>query len=536
MKRLLLLSFVVILAFSLVIGSCGEEKTTTPPTTTAPTATTPTAMVPTGTITAASPDFGQESTDPVFYESLWGWSWWDPLMRWDENGIFIPWVAESWTLEGSTWTFTIRDDITFHNGDPLTAYDVKFSVDRFGDMTLSSNPWSFYISEAYNKVETKVLDDYTFQFISDHPEPAQQIVFAWTRILPKNYFEEVGQDEFRAHPIGSGPWKFVELVSESSLTMEANTDYWIPEMIPAYQYYVELQVPEESTRLAMLNTGEIDIALGITYDRIPEMLDDGFATVSLGPPGTSSFCIQGSWLPDAGPMGDIRVRQAMSYALDRQEISDTWYAGFAEPGGQFYMYPGCFGWDDALQPDPFDPQMALDLLAEANYPDAFDDPTIHIYTTAPGQDYHLLLMDYWLDVGLDVVLEVVDAGIYNGYFFNFTRIAEGDDNVGWIFTWTYQAFFNSMYHCSNMYTSWGTHNVGEAPDVDAAYLKAAGEIDPVLSAEYFADFQKLVKTKYWNIGIVRFDTLILYNPETIGEWAGMNWVSYQDCLNGIQHP
>jgi peptide/nickel transport system substrate-binding protein len=524
-KKVFLTPLIVLIAASLVLASCGEAETEEEP---------PTG--PTGTITSAMPDFGQESTDPVFYESLWGWSWWDPLLRWDENGNFIPWVAEEWSLDGNVWTFKIRKDIKFHNGDPLTAHDVKFSVDRFGDMTLSSNPWSYYISEAYNKVESRVVDDYTFQFVSDHPEPAQQIVFAWTRILPKDYYEEVGMEEFRKHPIGSGPWKFVELVSETSMKMEANTEYWIPEIVPEYQYYEDLQVPEEATRLAMLRTGEIDIAQTITYDRIPEMLDDGFKTVSLGPPGTSSFCIQGSWLPDAGPMGDIRVRQAMSYALDREEIAETWYAGFAEPGAQFYMYPGCFGWDEELEPDTFDKAKAEALLEEANYPDAFDDPTIHIYTTAPGQDYHLLLMDYWLDVGLDVVLEVVDAGIYNGYFFNFERIKEGDDNVGWIFTWTYQAFFNAMYHCSNMYTSWGTHNVGEDPTADELYLKAAGEVDTDLSFEYFADFQKYVKTKYWNIGIVRFDTLVLYDPETIGEWSGMNWVSYQDCLNGVKHP
>jgi ABC-type transport system substrate-binding protein len=199
------------------------------------------------------------------------------------------------------------------------------------------------------------------------------------------------------------------------------------------------------------------------------------------------------------------------------------------------MYPGCFGWDEELEPDGFDPDLAEALLAEANYPDAFDDPTIHIYTTAPGQDYHLLLMDYWLDVGLDVVLEVVDAGIYNGYFFNFTRIQEGDPNVGWIFTWSYQGFFNSMYHCSNMYTSWGTHNVGEDPVADELYLKAANEIDIDLSNEYFADFQKYVKTKYWNVGIVRYPTLTLYNPDTIGGWEGMNYVSYQDSLYGVKH-
>ncbi|MCX7912396.1 MAG: ABC transporter substrate-binding protein, partial [Dehalococcoidales bacterium] len=473
-------------------------------------------------------------------ESLWGWSFYDSLIRWDANSKFIPHVAESWSVseDGCTWTFKIRKGIKFHNGDPLTAHDVKFSVDRFGDMSLSKNPWSYYISQAYNKVETRVLDDYTFQFVSARPEPSQQIVFAWTRILPKNYYEKVGMEEFRKKPVGSGPWKFKELITKQKMVLEANTDYWIPEEIPAYQYYVELMVPEQATRIAMLKNGECDIAYGIDYDRLADLQKEGFKIMKQpGPPGTSSLCIQGSWLPDAGPVGDIRVRQALSYALNREEIVEQWYQGYGDPtAGQFYMYPGCFGWGENLRNDPYDPDKAKALLREAGYPGKWADPTIHIYTTAAGQDYILLLMGYWEDVGLKPKMEVVDSTIYTSYFFNFNRIKEGDPNVGWIFTWTYQSFFNCMYHSSNMYTSWGTHNVGNDPKADELYLKAANERNIDLAAKYFNEFQAYVKSLYWNIGICTFDTLIVYNPKTIGEWKGRNWVSLQDALNGIKHP
>jgi peptide/nickel transport system substrate-binding protein len=527
MKKTFLILLALVLVGILILSGCGEKEGAEAPTT-----------GPSGTITAVSADFGYESTDPVFYESLWGWSFYDSLLRWDESGIFIPGVADSWSLDGNTWTFKIHKGIKFHNGDPLTAEDVKFSVDRFGDMTLSSNPWSYYISEAYNKTNSIVVDEYTYQFVSDHPEPAQAIVFAWTRILPKKYFESIGQDGFRAAPIGSGPWKFKELITKQKMTLEANTDYWRKDEIPAYQYYTELMVPEQATRIAMLKNSECDIALTIDYDRLPDLEKAGFEVIKQpGPPGTSSLCIQGSWLPDAGPVGDIRVRQALSYALDREEIVDTWYQGYGDPtAGQFYMYPGCFGWNEGLRLDPYNQAKARALLAEANYPDGFADPTIHIYTTAPGQDYILLLMGYWQNAGLDVQLEVVDSTIYTSYFFNFNRIKEGDPNVGWIFTWTYQSFFNCMYHSSNMYTSWGVHNVGNDPEIDELYLKASNETDSTKSAQYFGEFQVAARNKYWNIGICTFDTLIVQNPKTIGEWTGRNWVSYQDALNGIQHP
>jgi peptide/nickel transport system substrate-binding protein len=178
-------------------------------------------------VNIAVADFGgNESLDPINVESTFGWMFYDALLRWDESGNIIPGVADSWSLDGTTWTFKIHQGIKFWNGDPLTANDVKFSVDRFSDLDQSTNPWSLYLSKGYNQVETKVIDEYTFQFIADHPEPAQIIIFAWVRILPKNYFESVGQDEFRKQPMGSGPWMFKELVSKTRFSLEANTNYW----------------------------------------------------------------------------------------------------------------------------------------------------------------------------------------------------------------------------------------------------------------------------------------------------------------------
>jgi peptide/nickel transport system substrate-binding protein len=530
MKKFLLIPLAIILIAGLCIGTgCG-----------------PSGPVAGTTIRVAVPDLGggTESTDPINVESLWGWMYYDSLLRWDENGNLIPGVADEWSLDvdTSTWTFKIHEGITFHNGDPLTAYDVKFSVDRFSDMTQSSNPWSFYLSTLYNQVETRVVDDYTFEFVQDHPEPSQIVIFAWVRILPKDYYEEVGMDEFRAHPIGSGPWKFKELISNQECTLEANTDYWREDEIPYFQYYKEIEVPELATRIAMLKTGDVDMA-AIDYDRIPDLLDDGFAIQEFLPPGTCTLCFQGTWLPGAGATSDIRVRKAMSFALNRQEICDTWFSGYAEPGVQFYMYPGCFGWDDALAADPYDPDEARALLADAGYPDAFDDPTVNVYCTAfadlsGGQDFFLLLMSYWEAVGLEVELHILDSSIWTNTMFNFERIQEGWENVGWVFCWNYSAFFNATYQSTNMYNSWGVHNCGNDPTADELYLKYANETDPELSAQYFAEFQVYVKSLYVNFGVANAKQLVVYNPDTIGGWASnaRTWVSQWDSMNGVLQP
>lgn len=469
----------------------------------------------------------------------------DALLRWDENGVISPGVADSWTFDSATntYTFKIHKGIKFHNGEDLTAEDVKFSVDRFGSVPPSTNPWSRYLSEGYNKVESIVVDDYTFQFVQAHPEPSQLIIMAWARILPKDYFESVGQDGFRAAPVGSGPWKWKELVSNTSMTLEANTNYWIPDQVPAFQYYTEILAPEQATRLAMLKSGEVDMIPFIERDRIDELKAGGYTAFKIGNPGTASLLLQGSWFPAAqsGPISDILVRQALSYAINRQELCDTLYSGYASPGGLFYEFPGAYGWSDALMTDPYNPQKAMDLLAEANYPNAFADPTINCYTTqagglSGGPDFFLLLQSYWEAVGFTVNLHIVDQTTFLGYLFNgFRRFAGTEPNIGWIGVWNYDGFFNPTYQHANMYTSLGIHNTGNDPVMDEMYNKATQETDPVLAEQYYKEFQVYARNTYVNIGVAQTDQYVIWNPDVIGGWTGRTWVSYWDSAYGIQH-
>jgi peptide/nickel transport system substrate-binding protein len=564
MKKLLFISLIAILAFVLVLGSCAKEETPAPapaaPAAPAPAAPTPAKPAPAapapaapapakpapaapaakagpyGTIRVADVDYGWESTDPVYYESFIGWSIYDSLLGYDAQGNFVPDVAEKWEIspDGNTWTFHIRHGIKFHNGDPLTAADVKFSVDRFGDMSLSTNPWSWYISPQYNKKDSKVVDDYTYQFVSDHPEPNQAVVFAWTRILPKKYYESIGMDAFRKKPIGSGPWKFVNLIPKTSYKLEANTDYWIPDAVPAFQYYQSYMMPEQATRIASLKAGETDITF-VDFDRIKDLVNQGFRTEKVGLPMQNNINFQGTWLKGAGAVGDIRVRQAMSYALNRQEICDTWFQGYAKPGGMWFMWDQGYGWSDALKSDPYDPAKAKALLAEAGYPGKFADPTVHLYTTAPAQDFILLLINYWKAVGLQAKIEVVDSTVWGSYFFSFNRIKEGDPNVGWIFDWALSDVMNATYQSSNMYGSWGVHNTGNDPKADELYKKATLELDPVKAKQYWTEFQAYARTMYVDVGIALADPLVIVS-QNLGEFTGKVYMGLYDCANGIKHP
>jgi peptide/nickel transport system substrate-binding protein len=478
-------------------------------------------------------DFSYESTDPIYFESFWGWSMYDALVTWAPNGDYIGSVAYDWDIseDGNTWTFYIRDDITFHNGDHLTAYDVKFSVDRFASPE-SSNPWSPYLLA--NMRSTAVLDDYTFIYRTNTPEPPLIIPFAWTRIIPKDYFEEVGQDYFRAHPIGSGPWKFVEHIPETSFTMEAFTEHW--RTVPEFKYVTMIQVPEEATRIALLTTGEVDIVDGISSDRIVEMMAEGWRAEPFGLPALYNISFSGTGLCPDCPTSDIRVRKAFSYAVNRQELCDTFYEGLARPGGRWFMHEATWGWNPDWEPDPYDPQLAMDLLEAAGYPDAFANPTIKYFVSpGPGVDLAQVMQGYWSAVGLDVQIEIIDAVEWGGYFF----IRQTDPNspaVGGIFPWNFGSVFDNIYHCANMYKSTGVHSTGWDPHADELYNEAVGTIDDDLRKARWTAFQEYVYDEMFvNCPFVIVDPLFLMSDK-IGAITENQHLSLADSYAGMKHP
>jgi len=218
-RRLLLIILAIVVIASMLITSCAEKSPTTtaaPATSASPTTTNPftataapppatsmaatttaaTKVVSTGTLRVAEQDFSYESFDQIFYTTFWGWAVFDPLITVDKNANFVPCVADSYSLsaDGLTWTFKIHKGIKFSNGDPLTAADVKFSINRFSS-NVSSNPWSAYLRKNFKS--DAVVDEYTYTYTCNTPEPPLAIPFSNVLIIPKNYVESLGQDNFR---------------------------------------------------------------------------------------------------------------------------------------------------------------------------------------------------------------------------------------------------------------------------------------------------------------------------------------------------
>jgi ABC-type transport system substrate-binding protein len=505
MKKLLMVSAILILIVGTVLGSCGEptpEETTTP--TTAPPTTAPPTTAPP---TTAPPTTAPPTTAP----------------------------PTSWDLseDGKTWTFHIRQGLKFHNGDPLTSADVLFSVEHFQSPD-STNPWSMYL--VYNFDSHYCPDDYTYVYKTVDPEPPLIMLFASTRVIPKNYIETNGIDYFREHPIGSGPWKFVSFTSGDNCIMEANTEHW--RTVPHFQRLEQYVVPEEATQVAMLKRGDVDIITGITLDRAISLGDEGWTMRQAVVPTGSNVIMPGTWMTD-GPTSDIRVRRALAYSINRQEIADTFFHGYAEPGGRFFHYPGMYGWDPAWLPEPYDPDLAASLLEEAGYPDAFDNPVITIYIqvgTGYTPDLFQILQGYWTEVGIQTEIVNVDPFEMLGMFF----VPHFDDpsapSVGAIIPWVYgDNWPTNVYHSKNMYCPGGVHTTSNDEHALELYLKAVHEPNPELGEQYYKEFSAYVHDELFiNFGIcLSYDQLVV--GPGVGEFGWGEWMNIADAYADIHH-
>jgi peptide/nickel transport system substrate-binding protein len=486
---------------------------------------------PSGNLRFASTDFGGESMDPINIESFWGWAMYDSLLTFDPQGNVVGNVAESYDLspDGLTWTFKIRNGIKFHNGDPLTSADVVFSLQRFGSKD-STNPWSPYILK--NNESITAPDDSTVIFQAQRPEWPLKVPFAWTRILPMKYFNQVGQDGFRAQPVGSGPYKYSKWVPKTSMEFDANPAYWGPNK-PQWGHVTETLVPEEATRVAQLERGDVDLISNLSFDRVTELKGKGFRLQEVGLPTNANISFPGTFMTQ-GPTSDIRVRQAMSYAINRQEISDTFYKGLAKPGGWWFFSQQTWGFDDTFKPDPYDPDKAKQLLQDAGYPGKFNPQTITLYTTAVASDLMQILQGYWQAVGVDVDVQTVDTPVYNGMVFVLAKDPT-DKQVGAIWPWVGPTFFNNVYHSANMFTSTGVHTTSNDTQADQMYQAATTELDDTKAKKLWQDMMHYGYDTMWvNVELVSVPTYFVVGPN-VGPFTSKSYLSIWDAYAGIQH-
>jgi len=293
----------------------------------------------------------------------------DSLIWINEDLELEPALAERWEIseDGTEYVFHLRRDVTFHNGEPFTAASV---VVTWETGTEPGNEYANFFTAA-SLVEA--IDDYTVRFVTPEPNATflTTLAFSWG-MVPPAYIAEVGLDGFARAPVGTGPFRFVSRSAGERILMEANPDYWRA----GYPLVSELEfrvVPDASTRLAAVQTGEIHIANRLSPDQAMMLARvDGVNVVSYLNDRAYYVGFKNVGAGAGTPLEDARVRQALNYGSDRFGIIAAIFAGQAEPIPGFVI-EGNLGYDPAtMEPFPYDPERARELLTEAGYPDGFE--------------------------------------------------------------------------------------------------------------------------------------------------------------------
>ena len=259
----------------------------------------------------------------------------DALVKPMPQGLLTPSLAESWTEspDGLVYEFTLRQGVTFHNGDPLTADDVVFSYQRYKGAGAKTYKEKIQAVEAVNPHLVRFrLQEAWPDFLHFYGTPATGA--GW--VVPRKYLEQVGDDGFKKHPIGAGPYKFVSHSPGVELVLEAHESYW--RKIPHVKRLVFKSVPEATTRLAMLLKGEADIVYTLPGELAEQVRQDKRLTLQVNYPPTPFWLdFPGKW--DAkSPWHDRRVRLAANYAIDKQAINEAETLGFSKLTGSIVPY------------------------------------------------------------------------------------------------------------------------------------------------------------------------------------------------------
>jgi peptide/nickel transport system substrate-binding protein len=384
----------------------------------------------------------------------------DALVKPMPGNLMTPSLAESWTVsaDGRVYEFKLREGVKFHNGDPFTADDVKFSFQR--------SKVGKVLKERVRDVE--IVGPARVRFHLHEPFPDFMAFYGtlatgagW--IVPKKYVEKVGDEAFKKQPVGLGPYKFVSYTPGVELVMEAYEGYW--RKMPSVKRLVFKTVPDPTTRAAMLKNGEVDLAYMLDATSALELKRDPSIRLGFsGAIGVHYLDFFDQW--DAkSPWHDRRVRLAANHAIDRRALIEAETLGASRPTGS--MVPRTFEFTLALPPYAHDPAKARQLLAEAGYPNGFDGGDFYPYP--PYWSAGETIIGYFGAVGIRMKLRTMERAAF--------QAAWAGKKLHGVCMCTMANFGNAATRLAEAVRSDGTYARGADPDVDALYRQQARETD-----------------------------------------------------------
>ncbi len=330
----------------------------------------------------------------------------DALVKGIPGETFSPSLAEEYTIaDDFTWAqFRLREGLTFHDGSALTTEDVAFSYENYTGA--NAGP----LQDNLDNIE--IIDDLNIKFNFTGPFLDFLVLYGTTAsgagwVLPSDYYQEVGADDFLLNPIGAGPFRFIENQDNTKIVYEAFEDYW--KKNPGVQTINFNAITDPSTRVAALKTGELDMINVVPGDLLDAVRDE--ENLDLQPVTSVPFWIEFVGYDDPeSPFNDKRVREAVALALNREEINEAETGGGGEAVGSWIPndWPGAF----QAEPLPYDVERAKELMAEAGYADGFE-----VDQLTPLPNYFSLgerIITQLAEIGITTSLNTMDRGAFLG--------------------------------------------------------------------------------------------------------------------------
>lgn len=341
----------------------------------------------------------------------------------DADGNFEPALATSWeAIDPLAWRVTLREGVKWHDGERFDAEDVKFTFERVAnDPTLVRHSYYAHITEV------EIVNDYEVIIHTSRPDPIMPSNLSrnGASVIPQHYYEAVGVEQAARVPVGTGPYKYSEYRTDDRLVLEAFDDYWGGR--PYYDVAVFRIIPESSTAVSELLTGGVEIVTSVRQTELSRIENSRSADVKTVI-GNTVYFISYNNSPDA-PTGDVRVRQAVDYAIDDALMAEVLQEGYGVPvlgrvspttsGSPMQLF-------DAYN---YDPERAVELLAEAGYGPG--DLTLVFQGSTGYADYFDLAAAMLNEVGINTQIEMYEGSVWatmNSTFVNLNISGASDSS------------------------------------------------------------------------------------------------------------
>jgi peptide/nickel transport system substrate-binding protein len=419
----------------------------------------------------------------------WVYTIYEPLFTMSEDGTVVPYLADSLTTDADALTYTVklRDDVVFSDGSKLDADALLWNFENFKEKATTSST-HFGSVDHFEKISDNEVAIHMATWSSQIP---YSLCSAAGLMYSKKAFDDNGYDWCLQNPVGTGPYLLDEWTTDDHKTFSVNPNYWNPNVKPQITKITIKVVPDETTAQAAMLSGDLDVFSG-TYNFTKEMEAQGFPRICTKMWYYSDFIIFASAIENS-PMNDVRVRQAICYAIDSKTIQQTIDMNMSLLTNQ-YAIEGTPFYTDTVKGYGYDPDKAKSLLAEAGYADGFST-TLYTGTDLNLDKQMVAVQGYLQQVGITVDLEYQDVSIWSSK--TIYSIEEGMVMVchGFGTNIVNQAVANFSKQAVNgvgMLKDCALH----PDDVDAALMSALSAKDNASMIANFATAQQLIFDKY----------------------------------------